>query len=404
MGWVGVVATAGTPTINGNPGNPTFITPGAAATCANYCHGATLPGGAHNAVTWTETSLACNSCHFIANPPAPHPGVDTLGAPITSSTQCRSCHPDTVKADGTIDLAGGKHVNGLLDGGGHPAGFSDPTVHGPVALAGIASCQACHGAAYDGNGVYAMNCNDCHASPSAHGLTGFTGSTHWKDDCTFCHGSALRGGDTAFPLVGGAPQVRENLAGPPVGPNGVTTGLKVGAHLAHFDQASNALSDPISCSECHGPTTPTDLSHVDGTVTLGWGSLATAHGSVVPTPSTITPAWEAAPTCTNYCHGATLGSTAPPPTWTGGPLGCTGCHGYPPSSGEHDLHYYQLGWSCADCHAGTVTYPTAGAPSGTIIGNHVNGLSEVQFHAPGSSWSGSTCTSACHPTSDNYPW
>jgi predicted CxxxxCH...CXXCH cytochrome family protein len=379
IGWVGIVTTAGTRTINGSTASPTYITPGAAATCANYCHGATLPGGAADkSVSWSggPSAVARGSCHFIASPPAPHPAIDTFKAPITSATQCSQCHPATVKPDGTIDMAGGKHVNGQLDGGGgHAADYSNPAVHGPAALADIASCTSCHGAAYDGNGNAAMNCNACHANPAGNGLPTYTGSLDWQHDCTFCHGDALRAPDSSFPLVGGAlVAVNENLAGPPLAPGGVSTGVDVGAHLAHFDAASNALSTPFQCSQCHGTTTPSDLAHITGTVATGWGAVATA-GNTSPTPATFTVGWEASPTCTNYCHGATLaGGTLKNPSWTdstGAAVACTACHGdpmpYAAMSGGRGFHPPNA--TCGSCHPGS----TSSAPAKAT---HVNGTVE----------------------------
>ena len=226
----------------------------ATPTCTNYCHGATLPGGAASkAVSWTggAAAVACGTCHFIASPPSPHPAVDSLGAAITAATQCGQCHGETVHPDGTIDLILGKHINGQVEGGGHQAGYSNPAVHGPAALADIASCTSCHGAAYDGGGVAARNCNACHADPASYGLTGYAGSPSWKTDCTFCHGSTTRLADATFPLVGN-PAKRANLAGPPTAPGGATSGVAVGAHLAHYDAAANVLSTPLVCTQCHG--------------------------------------------------------------------------------------------------------------------------------------------------------
>ncbi len=405
LAWSALASAGGTPSPATGPVPAGWE---AAPTCTNYCHGATLPGGsASKAANWTAgtPAAACGTCHFIANPPAPHPALDTVGTAITSATQCGQCHQETVQPDGSINLVLGKHVNGQVDGGGHATGYSDPSTHGPDALASITSCQTCHGVNYDGNGTASKNCNACHADPAGHGLTGYAGSTHWKDDCTFCHGSALRAADTAFPLVGGAPQVRENLAGPPVGPNRVTTGVKVGAHEAHFDAASNGISSPILCSQCHGDAAPTDLGHVDGTVLVSWGSVATGGGTVVPTPAAITPGWEATPTCTNYCHGATLGAGAfvgsnRTPSWTATLTGCGTCHASP-AAGAHRITPHLT--ACGQCHYGTMSNLSS---STTITDKtlHVNGTRDVlpnpalsmTFTKSGASWS---CSGGCHTPS-----
>ncbi|MCK6573025.1 CxxxxCH/CxxCH domain-containing protein [Myxococcota bacterium] len=90
------------------------------ATCAGtYCHGGTLTGGNLTTPRWTDVggaALACGACHG-APPPGPHP----------ARADCATCHPETVRPDGTLDLAGGRHLDGHLD----------------VALL---SCDTCHGA------------------------------------------------------------------------------------------------------------------------------------------------------------------------------------------------------------------------------------------------------------------
>jgi predicted CxxxxCH...CXXCH cytochrome family protein len=82
------------------------------ATCSGvYCHGATLnAGGTRTQLVWNPalaTPLDCNSCHR-----APPPGHQSW---VTATTDCHICHPATVKTDGTIDVAGGKHMNGTID-------------------------------------------------------------------------------------------------------------------------------------------------------------------------------------------------------------------------------------------------------------------------------------------------
>ena len=92
-------------------------------TCSNvYCHGSSP---APVAWTYVYTPVAptlaveCAMCHGY--PPSSHDA---------GSTSCNGCHSDTVKADGTIDFAKGKHINGTLE-------FSGGT--------GGAGCASCHG-------------------------------------------------------------------------------------------------------------------------------------------------------------------------------------------------------------------------------------------------------------------
>ena len=94
-----------------------------ARTCSNvYCHGS---GPAPVAWTYVYTpvapapSVACAMCHGY--PPASH---DPL------VTSCNGCHPATVKTDGTVDIAGGKHVDGTLDVTGGAGGTGCAGCHG----------------------------------------------------------------------------------------------------------------------------------------------------------------------------------------------------------------------------------------------------------------------------------
>ena len=73
------------------------------ATCATYCHGASLAGGANKAPAWTTvngTQAACGACHGVA-PPSPHP----------QNASCGKCHGGYTS--GTVNLA--SHVNGSLE-------------------------------------------------------------------------------------------------------------------------------------------------------------------------------------------------------------------------------------------------------------------------------------------------
>jgi predicted CxxxxCH...CXXCH cytochrome family protein len=99
----------------------------ATKTCSGvYCHGATL-GFPPGPIAWTYVDPAvaqppsqlCSVCHGY--PPANHsPG----------STACNGCHPLTVLADGSIDLAGGHHVDGTLDVAGGGGGTGCGGCHG----------------------------------------------------------------------------------------------------------------------------------------------------------------------------------------------------------------------------------------------------------------------------------
>ncbi|MGC4121181.1 MAG: CxxxxCH/CxxCH domain-containing protein [Myxococcales bacterium] len=265
------------------------------AKCSStWCHGAGLKGGTITAPQWTkvdDTQAECGTCH--GNPPvAPHP----------ANSNCNQCHPQTVRADGKIDVAGGKHVDGELQlTNAHPAGYASGSAHGPDAKATIANCQGCHGQDLNG-GSFAPSCNQCH--------NGF------KTNCTFCHGGT------------------DNQTGaPPTSVSGLTatTALAVGAHSAHLAASSN-LSKPVACSECHAvPADALTSGHMNGAAALTFGTLAKTKGAV--------PAFDAASgKCSSvYCHGTKMVSglgTNTTPTWNvvdNSQDACGTCHGVPPA-------------------------------------------------------------------------
>jgi predicted CxxxxCH...CXXCH cytochrome family protein len=145
---------------------------GSRQSCAVYCHGGATP-------IWTKVDgsyAACGSCHGTP-PGGAHPQTET------QSDACAACHSATVRADGTIDLAGGKHVNGIVDRAGG-AGAACGSCHGiPPTTNGHATSTAC-GSCHDGytadgvnaalhqNGtkdVTAQVCGSCHAVPPGTG-------------------------------------------------------------------------------------------------------------------------------------------------------------------------------------------------------------------------------------------
>jgi predicted CxxxxCH...CXXCH cytochrome family protein len=156
----------------------------ATATCSGvYCHGATLRAPPATGPTWTfaaepalepPSAAVCGACHGWP-PPGPHPQVSS----------CYGCHPGTVRPDGTIDVAGGLHVNGRIDGGGggacgdchdvppttgaHLAHYGD-TSKPPLADYGDLKLLADYrpaGAAY-----YMFGCGNCHPIDGAKHMDG----------------------------------------------------------------------------------------------------------------------------------------------------------------------------------------------------------------------------------------
>jgi len=302
----------------------------AGGTCAVYCHGSTLgAGGAATTPTWTGGPVDCASCHGY--PPPSH---------AASSTNCSSCHPGTVLPNGTINVAGGLHINGKIDvQAAHGPGWADPAQHGHAANRGISACTACHGTDFNG-GSTGVSCNACHAS---------AGQAAWQTNCTFCHGTPVAS-YTAASLV---------KAAPPAGSQGetATTARAVGAHQKHL--AGGAIGNAVACTDCHS-TLPTSLAHVTGTATVSFGAGATRGGAA--------PSWNGTGCAATYCHGGTLaaGGSNTAPVWTGGAAqaACGTCHGAPPPS------HSPSSTACGSCHTG-YTATTVN------LATHINGQVDV---------------------------
>jgi predicted CxxxxCH...CXXCH cytochrome family protein len=334
-------------------------------TCSGvYCHGATRADGTNTAPIWTGGPLGCSSCH--GNPPlsvAPH---------SASTTDCSICHtavPGPDHLDGDVDVVTV-----------HPAGYATPTAHGPDAIAGIATCQSCHGTDFGGD--VGPSCNDCHDD---YGWS----ATALTTNCAFCHGTKDVTTKPTFDFAS-APA----LAAPPEAVDGDPSNPSIGAHQAHL--LGESYSSGFACAECH--TVPADLDHIaDGEAgaEIVFGPLASAGG--------VTPSYDTG-NCTTYCHGETLlGGTAATPSWTATTLACNACHGQPPDTSLHEFHVISEGAACDDCHIGYF------AGTGVNLAYHVNAVKDVVFlkagGAPGETYTHSTgwgdCT-GCHTNNANY--
>ena len=352
----------------------TSTTTGCAAT---YCHGNFTFGvvtGSNATPLWTSTTpLTCTSCHGL--PPTDHP---SLTGTVTAAT-CSQCHPDTVNANGTINVAGRKHINGQAEyvGGNHPAGWANPTQHGYSAnQQGLQNCTSCHTGFGAASGVATSSCNACHAA---------AGFATWQTNCIFCHGTGGR--------TGNVPGTDAFLAAsPPVGPQGqtATSDAMVGAHQRHVNPPSTGrVAQPFACVVCHASPLPADVTHVNGQpVAVPFGGVAIT-GNVRPAFNPVTLSCSA-----TYCHGNfTGGATTAAPLWTGGAMNCSSCHGLPPGTGEHGRSQHRNA-GCGACHSGY----SATAANVTL---HVNGVKDVGGSGTSiNSWNASTlqCAPACHGT------
>ncbi len=319
----------------------------ATGTCATSCH------GAGRSPAWSSTGIACDGCHGV--PPA---SLIHAGIPGADLRACAACHPATLTAAaGTIDTAGGRHVDGAVEHVvAHPAGFAAPSLHGPAYLdfaggvAGAMNCEACHGTSY---GL----CDGCHAQPASGGWAS------WRSNCTFCHGARTPAYD-ASSLARAAPPdaVSERL-------DGTQAPARTGAHGVHL--AGSSIAGPMPCGSCH--EVPTSLAHVDGRAARAAVALTAPGQASAPDPAGYDPSTG---TCATACHGA---GRSPP--WTATTIACDGCHAVPPATAVHTgLSGADLG-ACAGCHPATITSTGAIDAAG---GKHVNGMVDrVGGHSAG---------------------
>jgi predicted CxxxxCH...CXXCH cytochrome family protein len=350
--------------------------------------------------------LVCSDCHgdatraaTVANPDlAAAPPVDTLGnrattavgvgahqahlsdGPLRAALPCSECHAVPANLDdhpngfvnmtwGTLatssgaapswNLAGATCSNTYCHGATLDAGGSNSVPNWTVVDGSQAACGTCHGLPPPASSGHPQNgdCGGCHSgytTSSVNLTTHLNGSVDvLGQTCTSCHGNRTQSATPTNPLY----------AAPPVDASGesATTAVGVGAHQTHVN--AGALSAAIACSECHA--VPDDLtSHPNGAVNLTFGPLAASAGAQ--------PSWNpASASCSNYCHGVTLGAggTNTSPAWTsvdGTQDACGTCHGLPPpaSTGHPEAT------SCGACHPGYTQ-------SSVNVATHIDGAVEV---------------------------
>jgi predicted CxxxxCH...CXXCH cytochrome family protein len=261
------------------------------ARCSDvYCHGAAMRSPPAQGPAWTFAQEpdpgrpgVCSTCHG-APPPLPHPQV----------AACSGCHPETVRPDGTIDVDAGRHIDGTVQ-------------------------------------VTGLGCSSCHGSD-------------------------------------------QNPA-PPVDTMGssATTDVTVGAHQLHL--RDTPVRSAVHCSECHlVPAAVDSPGHVDSgpPAEVTFGALA----SHTTTPSWN----RGSATCSGvYCHGATMRSPPTQgPVWTfaqapdpGRPDVCSTCHGWPPPPPHLQLT------TCSGCHPETVVADGTNRTIDVAGGRHIDGILQV---------------------------
>ncbi|HET6923003.1 MAG TPA: CxxxxCH/CxxCH domain-containing protein [Anaeromyxobacteraceae bacterium] len=239
-----------------------------------YCHGATMESPPPQGPTWTFAVAPdpdrpgrpgiCATCHGWP-PPAPH----------VQLTGCSGCHSGTVLADGTIDLLGGRHIDGALQ----------------VAVSG--GCAGCHGyppaAPEPGAGAHAVH----------FGLSGVADTGSYGD----------------LTLLQDRYPAATPTTAPPV--------YAFGCGHCHPLDAARHMDGTVEV-EVYDPTAPAGSlkARSDPAAAYSGGQDGTCSGVYCHSSGQETPSWS------KPRDGAAIAS----PAWSSGQsLACNGCHDDPPA-------------------------------------------------------------------------
>lgn len=362
-----------------------------------YCHGdvPAILGGSSTAPVWTylaEPDLAvpsqevCGSCHGWP-PPPPHPQLGT----------CAGCHGGTVGADGRIDVAGGKHVNGAVDFGGG-AGLGCAGCHGypPATGAHLAHFGWTAGAEQGAYGdvralgdlvaagllpasftSYVFGCGSCHPLDAGKHMDGAvevelagTGAPPGSLKARNPAAASYAGGSCTSVYCHSSGQAEDGAAATPsyVQTPGWTSGVMLGCASCH----GNPPRYPSG-----GPGTSTANTH------LGLAFDAYEFGHFGGMPGVWHPGptfgskhgrgnWldlnDASPITCQTCHFATVDPAN---------VGPSGFY-YLDTSGDYALAGSVTHYDCLACHADGA--PVAPTGSGKVLPlAHVNGVRDVVF-------------------------
>ncbi len=382
----------------------TSTTTGCAAT---YCHG----NFAFNGVTganatplWTGAQVTCVSCH--AMPPAGHADVTN---PVAAS--CAPCHPSTVNVNGSINLAGGAHLNGQAD-----VLLDCTSCHGTAGRTGIQpgtdpQLASAPPVAPTGAPAHAVGAHLNHLNPPA------TGSFRGPVACAECHVVPTSSAHATTPP---AQKVAFGVLATARGatPTWTSTTTGCAATYCHgafdFNGVTGANGAPLwtgvglDCTSCHAMP-PAGHPSISGAVTAATcsqchPSSVNANGTINLTTGThLNGAAEVNYSCT-ACHG-TPGRTgflpgtdpqlaaSPPFATASHPASAVGAHQLhvnPPSTGA-----FRSPLLCNECHEVPTDIAHATNPPASPV--TFGALSRTQGNAP--AWNGTTLscsTTYCH--------
>ncbi len=314
-------------------------------------------------------------------------GVVLFCSTCQAAIQCYQCHGNGAFSDYRPGDAAYRNISTGAFQGNHQTHMTAPAVP--------AVCVKCHNnqnyisSHRDGKIQFASNINN---SPATEGgqykLSG--NAITFKNQTSLpimgtcsninCHFEAVtpQWGSAAFTSPTGCNKCHGT---PPNGTNGAA-----GSHGKH-DQYYSGIAN---CQQCHSNNTSFQHATSAGKRPLnisfaaapnnGSGSYYGALNDYLPSQTNVFG------TCTNlYCHSPGTKSTPPftaplqIPTWGGGSLSCSACHGTPPTAtGSHTQHVLTtkgVPVPCYKCHAATVNSSmTISTPA-----NHVNGYVTIAF-------------------------
>lgn len=366
----------------------------AGPTCSGvHCHGATMRSPPSQGPTWTFAAEpdpgrpgVCSTCHGFP-PPAPH----------LQLTFCSGCHPATVLPDGSIDVAGGRHIDGALQvsvgsgcaachgfppaTGAHAVHFGLTGVEGSGSYGDLTVLQDRYPAATPtaAPAVYAFGCGHCHPLDAARHMDG-TVEVELFDAAAPAGSLKARGAPTAAYSGGVCSGVYCHSSGQE-SPSWLRP--RDGAAIASPAWTSG---QPLGCGGCHDdpPAYPSGgAGAADANTHLqladdGWefghyaGLLGAWHTSYHG-------AWsagqDASPISCQTCHEQTVDPSATGPSgfyW----LDTTGQYQLPGGDAGRFTNPNWQNTQCATCHGG------GGPPaaSGRVLPlRHVNGAREVAF-------------------------
>ncbi len=371
------------------------LDPNVGTTIENLCGSCHYAGGPGTEVnTHTSTTGGCDNCEF------------------TFSISCVDCHNPHSHEQSYDDPSDPGSPDALLRSAVRlPGGGDAPfTLIAPEGNDSFADGDA------DPDGI----CEVCHTQTTHHTSAGNDTAHNPGVTCTLCHGHndtdhgfGFRASGSCTPCHGNPPEDALTLVAKPK-PTGSTT---AGAHTIH------ATDQAYDCGWCHYDSVGTGITHMAGSVTLGFSLFAGAHvggeykgQSAVTYDSTepgTTVSSSGEKACSRvYCHGQLSDGTIwgggddVTPTWDG-TVTCSSCHDDAGAStalsGRHGKHTdaATYDFDCDRCHYDTAT----GKATIKDKALHANNVKDVVFPKGGtfSSGDGSCSSFYCHSDARGGP-